>query len=239
MNKQSKKSHSDLFLQEEASPSAGELSLFDSEHHHLSKVTRHKAGDRILITNGKGSLFTTEITAIEKSATQLQVIEHQLLPNPLSRFRIAIPLLKNPSRMEFALEKTIELGFTQIIIYESQRSVAKGLKVARWNKIAAAAMKQSLHTYLPIVDTASSFDELLQTDAIPVIFDMDAEKNIDTFHFTKEKNYLLIFGPEGGLTGEEIAAVSDGSRIFLTAGRLRAETAVVTAASIIAVRYAE
>ncbi|MCX6173652.1 MAG: RsmE family RNA methyltransferase [Ignavibacteriales bacterium] len=217
--------------------------LIDGEEaHHITHVMRHFKGDSIHITDGNGSIYKSVISEIGKRNVLAKVIERIQYENKFSKITFCIPRLRNIDRFEFALEKCIELGITNFIVFDSTRTVAKGEKIERWQKIILSAMKQSLRAWLPKVSYVKSIDELYKLDGTKILFDQNAEKTFQSIlnlpagrqgsQFSIG-NYFFIFGPEGGFTEEESRVMSDECRVKLTDNRLRSETAIITAASIL------
>lgn len=216
--------------------------LLDGEEaHHITNVMRHKIGDEIYITNGTGSIFKSVVAEIGKRNILAKVIDTYLYKNRFENIWFCISRLKSADRFEFALEKCVELGITNFIIYDSKRTVAKGEKTDRWNKILLAAMKQSLRAWLPKIQYEKSLDEITKLEGKKIIFDQNAEKNFISILNPKFLigNYFLIFGPEGGLTEEEMNIPAGVLRKKLTDNRLRSETAIVTAASLLTTTIAQ
>ncbi|KAB2839308.1 MAG: RsmE family RNA methyltransferase, partial [Melioribacteraceae bacterium] len=114
------------------------------EFKHLANVMRHKEGDEIYITNGEGKIFKCVLETVVKKQAVANIIETKIYEKENHNLVFCIPLLQNLDRFEFAFEKCIELGISNFIFYEAERSFRKGDKRERWLKIAAAAMKQSL-----------------------------------------------------------------------------------------------
>ena len=214
------------------------VSIVGEEAHHIMKVMRHSVGDEIYVTNGNGNIFRARILSTQKNEVKGEIKEIYRYENKLEKFTICLPRLRVSDRFEFALEKCVELGFTNFVVFESERTVAKGDKSARWKKIGLAAMKQSLRSYLPKITYVKKFTELNQLTGEKVIFDQNSDKplsnNLNDFKPTEK--YFLIFGPEGGLTKEELNLFEKPEFYSLTDNRLRAETAVVTGAALISMK---
>ncbi len=219
----------------------GRILIVDEEYHHLKDVMRHKINDEIYITEGQGKIYKTVITDISKRSISCQIKSSIEQPNILKNITFCIPRLRSAERFEFAIEKCVELGITNIVVFDSNRSVAKGDKSQRWQKIGAAAMKQSLRAWLPNVKYAKGVNELLALEGNKLLFDQNADVTISDF-ISKELStlhssfFVLIFGPEGGFDIEEFKALNEEKKIKLTSNRLRSETAIITAASIIATK---
>lgn len=215
----------------------GYIQMSAEESRHISKVMRHSVGEELYVTDGKGSIYKTSIIEACSSTVTLRIIERIQYTNKFENVTFCLPRLKNNDRFEFALEKCIELGITNFIVFNSDRTIAKGEKLERWNKIAQAAMKQSLRSYLPKIQFIRSLDKLNELDGKKYIFDQNAEVKlsdnlVNHSNFLNEKKYFL-FGPEGGLSDKEISNINNSELTSLAPNRLRSETAIVVTASLI------
>jgi len=207
------------------------ITVTGDEFTHLTRVMRHKIDEEIFITNGCGKIFTCKISSIEKTFLNAEILSDESYQNKLKNIFFCIPKLKSPERFEFALEKCVELGITNFIIFESMRTVAKSNKVERWEKIILAAMKQSLRSYLPKIILVTDFKNILELDGVKILFEQNAEKKLSGLKLTDDTSYYFIFGPEGGLDKKEIESAGAENLFQLTENRLRSETAVVFAAT--------
>jgi 16S rRNA (uracil1498-N3)-methyltransferase len=122
-------------------------------------------------------------------------------------------------------------------VFESARTIAKGEKIERWQKILLAAMKQSLRAWIPQISFVNSFSELMKLNGSKIIFEQHSEIQfkdfLSTINFPLSTHNYFVFGPEGGLTDEECRTVNEECRVKLTDNRLRSETAIITAASLL------
>jgi 16S rRNA (uracil1498-N3)-methyltransferase len=217
-----------------ASPSSFKENLIkieSDEKKHILKVMRHSNEDEIFITDGKGKIFKSVIVSTEPDLI-LNIEEEFLYEKKFPNYFFCIPRLKSNERFEFTLEKCTELGVTNFIIFDSDRSVAKGEKIERWEKILLAAMKQSLQSYLPVIKYFS-LKEISSFEGNKILFDQNAEEDFGKNILNNEKDQYLIFGPEGGLTDREKKLFEPASFVRLAANRLRTETAVIKAASML------
>ena len=214
------------------------------EKHHIIDVMRHSVGDNLYITDGKGSIFYCKIANVDKKFVEAEILETKFYENTFSHIIFCIPRLKSAERFEFALEKCVELGVTNFIVFESARAIAKGEKLERWQKILLSAMKQSLRSWLPKIRYAKNFNELISMKGQKIIFDQSAIQSfneyLSTYNNSLTTDKYLIFGPEGGLTEEELEALSaegrgqsDINKVKLTENRLRSETAIISAAMLL------
>ncbi|MCK9279618.1 MAG: 16S rRNA (uracil(1498)-N(3))-methyltransferase [Melioribacteraceae bacterium] len=210
------------------------ITLSGDEFRHAIRVMRHKISDTLYITDGKGDIFESSIIEIGKSFLKSKISESKMVESPFKNITVSIPRLKNQDRFEFAIEKSIELGITNFIIFESERTIAKGSKIERWEKIGLAAMKQNLGAHLPRFQYCNKFSDLINKDCECIVFDLHGTKKWSTFlqnDFQLDKRYLLVFGPEGGLSEDELNYIKDAN-YYINRNRLRSETAVISAISL-------
>lgn len=225
-------SNIELYYSFEENISNETISLTGDEFKHAVKVMRSKIGDAIYFTNGNGSIFKTEILSIKKDKLSARIIETIKTENKFENIFFCIPKLKNPDRFKFAVEKCVELGVTNFIVFESKRTIAKGTNIKRWEKIALAAMKQSLRAYLPKIKLIKNLLDIAESNGEIIIFEQNAERKFQ-FEFVMDKKYYFIFGPEGGLTEDELKLFDTDLIYSLSDNRLRSETAIVKVASLI------
>jgi len=207
------------------------INITGDEFAHLTRVMRHKIDDVIFITDGCGKIYTCKIIDLEKTFLSAEIKSFESYQNKFDNIYFCIPKLKSPERFEFALEKCVELGVMNFIIFESMRTVAKTNKVERWEKLLLAAMKQSLRSYLPKIHSLTNFKNILALNGTKILFEQNAKKKLSELNFANDKNYYFIFGPEGGLDKVEIETAGTENLFQLTENRLRSETAIVFAAS--------
>ncbi len=224
-------SNIELYFSPQETFNGNSVKVNGEEFQHLSRVMRHKIDDEIFITNGCGKIFTCKISSIEKSYLNAEILSYESYQNNLKNIFFCLPKLKSPERFEFALEKCVELGITNFIIFESMRTVAKTNKVERWEKILLAAMKQSLRSYLPKIISVTGFKNILELNGIKILFEQNAEKKLSQLKLSGDESYYFIFGPEGGLDAKEIELAGTENFFQLTENRLRSETAVVYTAT--------
>lgn len=224
-----------LFYSDSISENSDQYTFPREESKHIVRVLRKKIGDLVDITNGKGFLFKGEIidSNPNKCKIQLQSISFQK-PLPY-KLHIAIAPTKLNDRFEWFLEKSTEIGITEITPIICDHSERKQIKEERFKKIVQSAMKQSLQTHLPVLHPAISFKDFV-TSQLPSNFSgiahcEEGEKLSLTKELTATKDILILIGPEGDFSLQEITqAVSKGYKeITLGTSRLRTETAGIVA----------
>jgi 16S rRNA (uracil1498-N3)-methyltransferase len=214
------------------------VTITGEEVHHIKEVMRHSLGDEIYLTDGKGKIYKSKIDSMTNKALLVKIIETYEYENKFSNITFCIPRLRTQDRFEFALEKCVELGITDFIIFDSIRTVAKGEKIERWKKLLVSAMKQSLRAWLPTIKYVDRVSEIARLAGKRLIFDQSAQIPLQEYitmrdHKINDMQLYFVFGPEGGFADEEIASTKRCTFVKLTNNRLRTETAIITAASIL------
>jgi len=210
--------------------------LSQEESWHCTKVLRLVVGDVVHLIDGQGGLYEAEIVTESKKSVTLQVLkttrEYQKRNHHL---HIAIAPTKNIDRLEWFLEKATEIGIDQITPLICDRSERKIVKEDRLNKVITSAVKQSLQAYHPVLNETISFKDFIgnQTAAYKMIAHcVDGEPRKFISEITQPGgNYLILIGPEGDFTPNEIQLALDNNFNPLTLGntRLRTETAALAA----------
>ncbi len=209
------------------------ITVESEEANHIVNVMRHRIGDEIFITNGKGKIFKNEILAINKKKVVVRIKHVYNFEERFSSITFCIPILRNSERLEFALEKCVELGVTNFIIYYARRSTPKKLNQTRIEKILISAMKQSLLSCLPKVECIDSMREIGFLQGVKVVFEHRATNYFSKSIIKSGTNYFFIFGPEGGLVPDELELLDTSWKCKLAENRLRTETAIIKAAALL------
>lgn len=207
--------------------------LINDEFHHAVKVMRSKEKDFIFATDGKGKIFKGITLKIENKTLTASIVDVSNYQNKFEKIIFWIPNLKNPERLKFAVEKCTELGITNLKVYNSDRTINKPFNLGRLNSIAIAAMKQSLRAFAPSIEYVPSLKSFKFEYGIKILFDQHAESELIEFSFQSDKEYHFIFGPEGSFTDFEESKINPDANFNLGKYRLRSETAILKAASII------
>jgi 16S rRNA (uracil1498-N3)-methyltransferase len=214
--------------------------LSEEESKHIIRVLRFRKGDTIFLTNGRGDFFTAEITDENPKACIVKVIDanHEFGKRNY-RLHVAIAPTKNIERFEWFLEKATEIGIDEITPLICDHSERKEIKIERLNKVIVSALKQSVKAYLPRLNPALSFGQCVSasTDNLKFICSTEADKNnLLKNLYSKAKDVLVLIGPEGDFSKEEIklAGKNNFEVVSLGESRLRTETAGIAACHTIA-----
>ncbi|NUM70854.1 MAG: 16S rRNA (uracil(1498)-N(3))-methyltransferase [Ignavibacteriaceae bacterium] len=222
----------ELFYAENYREGDTHITLSGSEYLHLIRVMRHSPGDEIHFTDGKGNFILSKFIRNGKNEGEFEIISRTFHPDKAGNLTFFIPILRNPDRMEFALEKAVELGITNFVFFKADKSVKQNLNLKRLESIALAAMKQSIRFHKPHISFADKLTEKLCEGKMTALLDQDAVTSV-TSMTEISREVCFIFGPEGGLSERESGLFRGSLKLNLSDHRLRAETAVVTTASVI------
>jgi 16S rRNA (uracil1498-N3)-methyltransferase len=214
--------------------------FFDKEESkHIIKVLRKKEGDKIFITNGLGFLFESEIVAASEKKCEIKITNETFQKPDTFYTHIAVAPTKMNDRLEWFLEKATEIGIHEITPIICEHSERKVYKIDRAEKIIQAAMKQSLHYYIPKINEPVSFTEFIKLNSEGRKFIAHCEetdKKSFQKELRKEEKVTILIGPEGDFSTKEINLATENNFIPVTLGttRLRTETAALVACHTIA-----
>jgi 16S rRNA (uracil1498-N3)-methyltransferase len=209
--------------------------FFDKEESkHIVKVLRKITGDILHVTNGLGILFITEIISDNPSKCQVKILEEKYHERPKYGLHIAVAPTKMNDRFEWFLEKATEIGIqeiTPIICSRSERTVAK---TERFQKVLLSAMKQSNQFFLPKLNepiALSQFFKLSFEGQKMIAHCEESSKKSLKFSLKSNESALILIGPEGDFTSQEISLAMTNGFLPVTLGknRLRTETAALVA----------
>ncbi|MCB0563633.1 MAG: 16S rRNA (uracil(1498)-N(3))-methyltransferase [Phaeodactylibacter sp.] len=211
--------------------------LPEDEARHCIQALRHKVGDTINITDGKGNIYEARI--VEASKKKCAAFIEKTLPSTVRRnhyLHLAIAPTKNIARLEWFLEKATEIGIDEITLLVSEHSERRKLRLDRLEKILISAMKQSLKADLPRLNDMAGFQEFLRLPTEPGIQKYMAYLGPGVKGALKD-NYqpgcgvCILIGPEGGFSPAEAqaAAAAGYTPVSLGPSRLRTETAGLAA----------
>lgn len=197
-----------------------------------------KEGEQLQLTDGKGNLFTAAIAEANKKSCTVKMEAASFKPQAAGNVSIAISLLKNPSRFEWFLEKATEIGINEIIPLICDHTEKEHFRFDRMQNILVSAMLQSRQTWLPQLHQPKKFNAFVAEDfaGIKLIAHcVEEDKKSITSIANQSLNTLILIGPEGDFSNEEIKAALAKQFIPVTLGhtRLRTETAGIVAATLL------
>jgi 16S rRNA (uracil1498-N3)-methyltransferase len=205
--------------------------LSTEESKHCIRVLRHKNGDIIHVIDGKGNLYETEIIEANPQACLSKIInKKQIMPSKSYYLHIAISPTKNIDRIEWMIEKCIELGVDEFSFIVCKRTEKTGVKTNRLKKIAESAVKQSIQAVLPVINEAVFLKDFIakyKSASSKYVAHCIEEEKTELKTILQNANNLILIGPEGDFTEEEIQLAIENNFKALSLGntRLRTETA--------------
>ncbi len=214
-----------------------EVILSQEESFHAAQVLRMRSGDFIHLTDGLGHLFKGELLNVDSKKSLVRLVEELPLEPATSHLHIAIAPTKNIDRFEWFLEKATEMGIAEITPLLCRYSERKEIKPERLNKVIVAAAKQSHHFIFPRLNPLLKFEDFIKTTSAENKFIAHCE-SLEKNDFGKsiigKKSSLLLIGPEGDFSEQEIQLAISNNYLPVSLGesRLRTETAGVYACAV-------
>lgn len=226
------------------------VQLDDDGVAHIGRVLRMENGDNISLFNGDGNDYLAEITDVSKKSITVTVLscEANNSESPLDLHLGQV--ISRGDRMEFTVQKSVELGVTTITPLFSDRCGVKlngerlDKKLQQWQKIVISACEQSGRSVVPIVRPAMTLAQWCeeQTSAVKLNLHPRASHGINGLQLNADNHKVrLLIGPEGGLSDEEIAMTETHhfTDILLGPRVLRTETASLTAITALQVKFGD
>jgi 16S rRNA (uracil1498-N3)-methyltransferase len=209
----------------------------ETDSGHCVRVLRHQVGDLLEVVDGKGGLFTVRLVDAHPKRAMVEIVERRQLPLYWQgQLVLAVAPTKNMDRMEWLTEKATEVGFDRMIPLLCRYSERKEIKQERLAKTAVAAMKQSLKAHLPQIDEMTPFAKFIEAfRSFPGKFIAhcvdDGERKLLSREYRPGEDTVILIGPEGDFSKEEIEMALAAGFVPVTLGdaRLRTETAALTA----------
>lgn len=206
--------------------------LDEEESRHCTRTLRKQPGDVLQVMDGKGNLYEAELSSIEKRGAWLRLLR-VYPPEPVRSYglHLGIAPTKNAERIEWLVEKAVEIGIDRITLLRCRHSERRELRCDRLRKIALSAAKQSLQLTLPVIDEMTDFEDFIrQNNRHPAAFIAhcrSAELPPLARLCPPGCSALVLIGPEGDFSEAEIelALHSGFQAVGLGKSRLRTETA--------------
>jgi 16S rRNA (uracil1498-N3)-methyltransferase len=205
--------------------------LNEDESLHCVKVLRHKVGDVIQVIDGKGTRAIGTIQAAHAKQCAVLLTEKETVVNNRNyKLHIAIAPTKNMERIEWFVEKAVEIGIDEISFIKCKNSERTVVKDERILKVAESAVKQSQQAYIPKLNPLVEFKEFIKSAGTDVKLiahcEKDVKENIKKY-ISDKRSYTVLVGPEGDFTKDEIAQALGAGYLPVALGesRLRTETA--------------
>lgn len=215
-----------------------QLTLDEDTSKHVIQVLRMTNGQKLNLTDGKGTVLTTTIVDDHKKHCSVHVEGAALRPRPGRSVTIAVSLVKNNSRFEWFLEKATEIGVTEIIPLVCERTAKDSFRFERMQGILISAMLQSRQSWLPVLHKPLAYPLLFRQEEVLAIPDRYIAHCIDENDALAGRvgdRSIVLIGPEGDFTQDEVELALANQFVPVTLGqtRLRTETAALVAATLL------
>lgn len=236
-----------VFYVERIPPDADRLVLDGPEGQHAVRVRRLRRGETLRLADGSGTFADGVVDAVGQRDLTMRVLERGHEPEPQPQLTVVQALPKG-DRATLAVEMLTEIGVDRIVPWQSVRCVsrwdgpgkaAKGAE--RWRSVAREAAKQSRRSRIPLVAELAdvpAVHHLVSSAELAVVLHEEAGVGLDTLAMTLEGEIVVVVGPEGGLSLEEVHALESAGGIAVRLGRevLRTSTAGLSALAVISAR---
>lgn len=212
------------------------LTLPESDSAHCVRVLRMNVGDALSVVDGKGHRFECRLSVAHQKRALVEIVSRQdVTPVWRNNITVAVAPTKNMDRMEWLVEKLVEIGVNRIIPIKCRHSERREIKTERLVKIAVSAMKQSLKATLPEIWEMTPIGKMIQDVDAPQKFmgycDDRVERKLFAREYRPNVDTVIMIGPEGDFSPEEVDMALAAGFVPVTMGdnRLRTETAALVA----------
>lgn len=234
-----------LFLIDDL-PDGSEFPLTGDEGRHAARVKRIQSGETVLVADGRGTVLTCAVTGVRPDGLDLAVTGRRTVPEPDPRL-VAVQALPKGERAELAVELLTELGADEIVPWAATRCVTRwdgprgDRALDRWRRTAREAAKQSRRPWVPTVPALATTDDVagrVRAAAAAFVLHEDARDPLASAPLPATGDVVVVIGPEGGITLDELTALADAGAVAVRLGEpvLRTSTAGAAAAAALSVR---
>lgn len=212
--------------------------------HHITNVLRLKKGDWLILSDGKGRSYKSEIKSLSPKLVEVLILDETKRNFAAKPPHLAFALIKH-DRSEYIIQKAVELGCTQILPFFSSRTIPKYKdninvrKLDRWQKIASEAAKQSGLPVKPSVGKPLPFKELCRSfekyDNALLLWEGEDKNDLRSQISNLKSQVLIIIGPEGGFSKDEVSYAKENGAVTVSLGTqiLKVETAALITLGIV------
>jgi 16S rRNA (uracil1498-N3)-methyltransferase len=220
--------------------------------HHALKVMRLKINDQLILFNGDGSDFTGQVIRISKRQVEVSIKSKKNIKNESNLKVILLQALTSSEKMDLIIQKTTELGISEIQPIICERSIVKiknekiEKKLSHWRQVSIAACEQCGRAKIPTIHKPENIikylEKITDSDKITkIILSPEATKSLDNVTHNVKRNIIVLIGPEGDFTKQELDfSIQKGfSPIKIGPRILRTETAPMCILSILQYKYGD
>lgn len=226
--------------------SGDRVTLDGPEGRHAATVRRLRAGEQVGLSDGAGRTALCQVVSVARDSLELDVLELRQEDPPAPRI-VVVQALPKGDRGELAVEVMTEAGVDEIVPWAASRCITqwkpdrREKSLARWRNAAREAAKQSRRSWLPeITDLATTPEvtKLLAAAPLAMVLHEEAAEPLSTLTLPAEGPLVLVVGPEGGISPDELEAFTAAGALAVRLGPsvLRTSTAGVAAASVLMAR---
>ena len=226
----------------------GQLVVLTGDHVHYARhVLRMRRKDHLDLIDGRGFEYHARIYGLNADQLAVEILEKKRVRDPSVRITLCQSLLKS-DKMDFIVQRGVELGVNTVIPFVSSRSIVRltdetaAARIRRWQNIAAEAARQCGRSAIPEVRTVATYRDMLgmaDKDQLKIIFwEAEGEKTLRQVFQNKEGmeagGFFFVVGPEGGFTGDEVFQAREADFLSVSIGKrvLKVETAVLSILAI-------
>ena len=220
--------------------------------HHALKVMRLKINDQLILFNGDGSDFTGQVIRISKRQVEVSIKSKKNIKNESNLKVILLQALTSSEKMDLIIQKTTELGISEIQPIICERSIVKiknekiEKKLSHWRQVSIAACEQCGRAKIPTIHKPENIikylDKIMKSDKdTKIILSPEATKSLDNVIPNMKQDIKVLIGPEGDFTKQELdLSIQNGfSPIKIGPRILRTETAPISILSILQYKYGD
>ena len=220
--------------------------------HHAQKVMRIKINDQLILFNGDGFDYTGKVINIKKRQIEVLITSKNNINSESNLKIILLQALTSSEKMDWIIQKTTELGVTEIQPITCERSIIKiknnkiEKKLLHWRQVSISACEQCGRAKLPIIHKPQNFSKYLETITnsdknLKIILSPDAKKSFNNIKSNTKKDIKVLIGPEGDFTKKELELAINKDFLPIRIGPriLRTETAPISILSILQYKYGD
>lgn len=237
--------HDPFFYADPSQIAADQVLIEGDEVRHLKVVRRARPGDRIQVSDGHGRVLQVLIEEITAKRATGKVLEEILIETPSPRISVFQALTKG-AKVDFIVQKLVEIGVDEVIVFVSARSIPKwdapkaAKALTRWQAVGREAAKQSRRPWLPRIAGPIASGEIPKIDGLVLVADEKSSVRLrEALPADPGDRLAVVIGPEGGLDPDDLESFDahDAKRVQLGPQILRTETAALVVASIVMYHY--